>query len=78
MLAGSASHRRAHGWRPALAGLALAAAITLYNWNHKGNPLGPLVMGLCRVLVLVGAGVAATRWHRHARCGSAPRCCCVI
>jgi len=49
------------GWTPVWAGLALAACITFYNWNHKGNPLSPLVMGACRMLVYVAAGtVVAT------------------
>jgi len=47
------------GW-PALAGLALAAAITLYDWNHKTNVFSPVVMGLCRVLVVLGAGLCVT------------------
>ena len=46
------------GLAPALAGLTLAAAITYYDWNHKTNPLSPVVMGLCRVLIYVGAGLA--------------------
>jgi len=46
------------GPAPALAGLALGAAITFYDWNHKANPLSPVVMGLCRVLIYVGAGFA--------------------
>jgi len=46
----------ATGAAPVLAGLGLAAAITLYDAWHKGNPLSPLLMGLCRVLVYVGAG----------------------
>ncbi len=48
------------GVAPALAGLTLAVAITYYDWNHKTNPLSPVVMGLCRVLIYVGAGVAYT------------------
>lgn len=48
------------GLWPALAGIALAAAIVLYNWHHKENPLGPLVMGLCRVLVYVAAALCIT------------------
>ncbi len=48
------------GWRPAAAGLALAVAITVYNAWHKGNPLSPLIMGLCRVLVYITAGLAVT------------------
>lgn len=46
------------GWNAAFAGLALAVCITYYNWNHKGNPLSPLVMGACRMLVYVAAGAA--------------------
>ncbi len=49
------------GLWPAIGGVALAAAITFYNWHHKGNPLSPVVMGLCRVLVYVGAGLCYSR-----------------
>lgn len=45
-------------WRPVLAGIALAIAITFYNWHHKDNPLSPLVMGVCRLLVYVAAAYA--------------------
>lgn len=45
-------------WRPVLTGAALAAAIVFYNWHHKENPLGPLVMGACRFLVYLCAGFA--------------------
>lgn len=45
-------------WRPVLAGIALAAAITFYNWHHKDNPLSPLVMGVCRLLVYLAAAYA--------------------
>ncbi len=45
-------------WRPVIAGIALAAAIVFYNWHHKENPLSPLVMGLCRMLVVVSAAFA--------------------
>lgn len=48
-------------WRPAAAGLALAGAIVLYNACHKGNPLSPFIMGLCRMLVYVTAGYAVAR-----------------
>ena len=46
------------GWRPVLAGLVLAATIVFYDWHHKHNPLSPVVMGLCRMLVYVTAGYA--------------------
>jgi len=48
------------GWRPVASGLALAAAIVFYNWHHKENPLSPLVMGLCRMLVYLSAAFAVT------------------
>jgi 4-hydroxybenzoate polyprenyltransferase len=46
------------GSRPLVAGLALAAAILFYDWHHKRNPLSPVVMGLCRMLVYVVAAYA--------------------
>ena len=42
-------------WRALASGAALGAAIVFYNAHHKDNPLSPLVMGLCRVLVVVTA-----------------------
>jgi len=47
-------------WRPIAAGLALGGAIVFYDWYHKSNPLSPVVMGLCRMLVYVTAGYALT------------------
>ena len=41
-------------------GIALGGAIISYSWDHKGNPLSPLIMGLCRLLAYVTAGLAAT------------------
>jgi UbiA prenyltransferase family len=46
------------GIGPAMGGLGLGAAIVLYNRRHKDNPLSPVLMGLCRVLVYVTAGLA--------------------
>jgi 4-hydroxybenzoate polyprenyltransferase len=46
------------GWRAPLAGAILAAAIVLYDSWHKENPVGPLLMGLCRLLIYVIAGLA--------------------
>lgn len=48
------------GIAPAIAGLTLAIAITFYDWHHKQNLLSPVVMGFCRVLVYVGAGLCYT------------------
>jgi 4-hydroxybenzoate polyprenyltransferase len=41
-----------------LAGIALGGAILLYDAWHKGNPLGPVLMGACRVLAYLCAGLA--------------------
>jgi hypothetical protein len=46
------------GWRSPLVGALLAGTIVVYNMWHKGNPLSPVIMGLCRMLVYVGAAVA--------------------
>jgi hypothetical protein len=48
------------GLGPAFGGLGLGAAIVLYNRRHKDNPASPVLMGLCRVLVYVTAGLAVT------------------
>lgn len=42
-------------WQAPASAAALGAAIVFYNAHHKNNPLSPLVMGLCRVLVVVTA-----------------------
>lgn len=44
-----------NAWRALASGAALAAAIVFYNAHHKGNALSPLVMGLCRVFVVLTA-----------------------
>jgi 4-hydroxybenzoate polyprenyltransferase len=43
------------GATAALAGIALAAVIVAYDAFHKGNPVAPVAMGLCRALVYGGA-----------------------
>ncbi len=46
--------------RPALGGgAARVAAVLLYDLWHKGNPLAPWIMGLCRALLILTAGSAA-------------------
>ena len=60
MMAGGIALLAWIGVAPALAGLTLAVAITYYDWNHKGNVFSPVVMGICRVLVVVGAGLGYT------------------
>ncbi len=42
------------------AGILLATAIVLYDLWHKGNAFGPVIMGLCRALVYIAAGVAVS------------------
>ncbi len=44
----------------AIVGLALAFTIVIYDVFHKGNPVAPVVMGLCRALVYAGAAAATT------------------
>ena len=46
------------GLGPLMGGLGLGAAIVLYDRRHKDNLLSPVLMGLCRVLVYVTAGLA--------------------
>ena len=46
------------GWPPVIAGLCLAATIVYYNAHHKGNPLGPLLMSLCRAQVYLTTALA--------------------
>jgi 4-hydroxybenzoate polyprenyltransferase len=46
------------GLLPFLSGLILMALIICYDRWHKGNPLGPLLMALCRVMVYITAFLA--------------------
>jgi len=46
-------------WTAILSAIALAAAILAYDRFHKDNPLSPLLMGLCRVLVYVTSALCA-------------------
>ena len=47
-----------NGRAAVVSGLLLAGVITAYDAWHKANPLSPVVMGLCRVLVYVTAALA--------------------
>jgi len=42
------------------AGAVLAGAIVFYDWYHKDNPLSPVLMGFCRMMVYVTAAYAIT------------------
>ena len=44
--------------------LLLAAAVLLYNFRHKENPLSVVVMGACRALLVLSAAGAAGDWQR--------------
>jgi 4-hydroxybenzoate polyprenyltransferase len=48
------------GLAATLYGLALAALIVAYDLFHKGNPVAPVMMGGCRMLVYLGAAAATT------------------
>jgi 4-hydroxybenzoate polyprenyltransferase len=41
-------------------GIILANLIVLYNLYHKNNPFGPLIMGLCRMMVYIASALALT------------------
>lgn len=58
MLLGIGLMPGAMGWGAAFGGLLLCIAIVLYDVHHKANPLSPLVMGLCRMLVYITAALA--------------------
>jgi hypothetical protein len=44
-----------YGLNAVLSGAALAGLIVLYDAYHKQNPLSPVLMGACRVMVYVSA-----------------------
>jgi len=55
----------AYGWGfntllVAVMSVTLCVTIVLYDSWHKNNPISPLIMGMCRVLVLLTAGFAST------------------
>ena len=45
---------------PVLAGLILCGLIVFYNWHHKNNPISPLIMGGCRMMVYITAALAVS------------------
>jgi hypothetical protein len=60
-LIGAATAGAAGGLSALVAAAALAGAIVLYDIWHKGNPLGPVLMGICRALVYVTAALVVSR-----------------
>lgn len=59
LLVGGHAYLEGRGAAPVVASALLAGAIVLYDAWHKGNPLSPALMGLCRVLVYATAALAA-------------------
>ncbi len=61
-VAGLAFGAHGAGLPALLSALGLAFTIVIYDLHHKGNALGPLLMGSCRVLVYVSValGLGAT------------------
>lgn len=45
-------------WSLMTCGVLLAGLIVLYDMHHKDNPVSPILMGLCRVLVYLTAAAA--------------------
>ena len=45
-------------WYPVFSGVVLCALVLLYDWRHKGNPFGPLIMGSCRGMVYITAALS--------------------
>ena len=39
-----------------ISAICLCLLILLYNWKHKGNPLSPYIMGMCRGMLCITAG----------------------
>ncbi|HET8790836.1 MAG TPA: UbiA family prenyltransferase [Modicisalibacter sp.] len=60
MLALGAALAFALGMSAGLCGLALVAAIVLYNWLHKRSSWGPVIMGSCRLLTYFTAALSAS------------------
>ena len=56
-------------------GVLLAGVIVVYDAWHKENPLSPLVMGLCRVLVYLTAALAVAGRIGPAVLGAARSSC---
>ncbi|WP_438018358.1 UbiA family prenyltransferase [Sorangium sp. So ce315] len=59
LIVGGHAYTAGRGAAAAAASALLAGAIVLYDAWHKGNPLSPALMGLCRALVYATAALAA-------------------
>ncbi len=54
----AARHASAVPWQALASSIGLAVCIVSYDAYHKHNPLSPLLMGLCRVMVYVTVAFA--------------------
>ncbi len=68
----------ATGLRGFAGGLALTAAMLVYDIWHKGNPIGPVLMGLCRVLVYVTAAASIAGVLPHGLLWAAAMALCYL
>jgi hypothetical protein len=68
----------ATGLRGFAGGLALTAAILVYDIWHKGNSIGPVLMGLCRVLVYLTAAASIAGVLPHDLLGAAAMALCYL
>ena len=59
-LVGALAIAHGGGGLAVVSALALASVIVFYDLNHKGNPLSPLVMGLCRAGVYTTAALSVS------------------
>jgi hypothetical protein len=57
-IAGAAGFARTQSPAAGIAAAALAGVVVLYDLHHKGNPLSPVLMGMCRALVYATAALA--------------------
>ncbi|HTV23444.1 MAG TPA: UbiA family prenyltransferase, partial [Polyangiaceae bacterium] len=65
--------------RATLSGLALAGCIVFYDAYHKKNPLSPLVMGACRVMIYVAVAYSVSdQLDTRVLCGAAALWCHLI
>jgi hypothetical protein len=59
-------------------GIALAGMIVVYDWWHKDNAFGPLLMGVCRMLAYVTAALAVSDSVNAAVIGAAVVALCYL
>jgi hypothetical protein len=58
--------------------MVLAATIVIYDWWHKENTIGPLLMGLCRMLCYITAALGVAGSVNWAVIGAASAALCYL